>query len=312
MSNLDDIRHKYAEEIRSLLKRRFNIDLQEAMVAAFARVPREHFLGPGPWLIRSPKTNRWQPFTCWLNKGNRTINWSAVDPKYLYRHDAIVVIDPDRGLNNGQPSGLASWIHFLELRKGDRVLHIGCGVGYYTAILAEVVGPTGHVIGIEIDPGLATRARENLVYLDQVEVLQGDGGEYAPGPTDAIFVNAGVTHPAPVWLDSLRMGGPMILLLTTENGTGGVLRVKRETQGYAARFIFTASVFHCVGGRNGALSQRLHDGFTQGAWKSVRSLRREPHEETESCWLHGNGFCISTLPIPAHSQAAGQNDKVAL
>ncbi len=62
-------------------------------------------------------------------------------------------------------------------------------------IIAAVVGPTGHVIGIEIDSELASPTRENLAYLEHVEVLQGDGGEYDPGPSDAIFVNAGVTHP---------------------------------------------------------------------------------------------------------------------
>jgi protein-L-isoaspartate(D-aspartate) O-methyltransferase len=52
-----------------------------------------------------------------------------------------------------------------DLRRGDRVIHVGCGVGYYTAIIAEVVGPSGQVIGLEIDADLAARARENLAQL---------------------------------------------------------------------------------------------------------------------------------------------------
>jgi protein-L-isoaspartate(D-aspartate) O-methyltransferase len=233
-----------------------------------------------------------------LHRSDPTGDWTAVDPEHLYRHDAVVAIDAKRGLNNGQPSGLASWIHFLELHKGDRVLHVGCGLGYYTAIIAEVVGPTGHVIGIEIDPELASRACQNLTYLDHVEVVHADGGEYAARPTDAVFVNAGATHPRSAWLDSLQPAGRMILPLTTENGRGGILRVKRELRGYAARFIFTAQIFHCVGSRDAELSERLHDGFTRGAWRSVQSLRREPHEPSKTCWLHSDQFCLSTLPVP--------------
>jgi protein-L-isoaspartate(D-aspartate) O-methyltransferase len=297
MGDLDDIRRKYAEGIRDVLKLRFNIVLSKDLVDAFAKVPRESFLGPGPWLIRGTGNNIWQKFTCWLHRSDPTGDWITVDPEHLYRHDAIVAIVASRGLNNGQPSGLASWIHFLELHKGDHVLHIGCGVGYYTAIIAEVVGPTGHVIAIEIDPELASRACENLACLDHVDVVHGDGGEYVTGPTDAVLVNAGATHPRSAWLDSLQVGGRMIMPLTTEKGRGGVLKAKRELRGYAARFVFTTQIFDCVGGRDAELSKRLHDGFKRGAWRLVQSLRREPHDPSKSCWLHGDGFCLSTLPV---------------
>jgi protein-L-isoaspartate(D-aspartate) O-methyltransferase len=122
-------------------------DLQsEALVAAFARVPREQFLGPGPWQILSPGTD-----------GSAYRTTTDNDPAHLYR-DVLVAIDPSRRLNNGQPSYLASCIESLDLQQGERVLHVGCGVGYYTAIMADVVGPTGHVLGIEIDADLASRA----------------------------------------------------------------------------------------------------------------------------------------------------------
>jgi len=297
MGDLDDIRRKYAEGIRDVLKLRFSIVLSQDLVDAFAKIPRESFLGPGPWLIRGTRNNIWQKFTWWLQRRDLNGDWITGDPEQLYRHDAIVAIDANRGLNNGQPSGLASWIHFLELHKGDRVLHVGCGVGYYTAIIAEVVGPTGHVIGIEIDSELASRARENLAYLDHVEVVHGDGGEYMTGPIDAVLINAGGTHPRSAWLDSLKPAGRMIIPLTTENGRGGVLRVKRELRGYAARFILTTQVFHCAGGRDPELNRRLHDGFTRGTWRLVQSLRREPHDPDNTCWLHGEGFCLSTLPV---------------
>src|SRR5262245_11002765 len=81
------------------------------------------------------------------------------------------------------------------------------GVGYYTAILAEVAGPLGHITAIDVDADLAQRARIHLAPWPQVEVVTDDGGQLDTGPCDAIFVNAGATHPRPLWLEPLRPGG---------------------------------------------------------------------------------------------------------
>ena len=56
----------------------------------------------------------------------------------------------------------ASLFDQLELKRGERVIHVGAGAGYYSAILAAIVGPAGRVIALEIDNGLARRASENL------------------------------------------------------------------------------------------------------------------------------------------------------
>ena len=103
------------------------------------------------------------------------------DATQLYHPDIVVAIDASRGLNNGQPSGLAAWLQALELRRGDRVLHIGCGLGYYTAIIAAVVAPHGEVIGVELDAGLASRAGANLMSVKRVSVVAGDGCELIQG-----------------------------------------------------------------------------------------------------------------------------------
>src|SRR5437879_12256889 len=99
--------------------------------------------------------------------------------------------------------------------------------GYYTAILAEVVGPTGRVTAIEVDPWLASRAGSNLSYLAHVQVLAGDGGEIDLGPSDAIFINTGATHPRAMWLERLRMGGgalvPVIGITVPGSGGGRVV-----------------------------------------------------------------------------------------
>ena len=116
----------------------------------------------------------------------------------------------------------------------------GAGTGYYTAIMAEVVGPRGQVTAFELDPELAARARANLRSWPHVDVIAGDGAIDNPGPSDALLVNAGATHPRAVWLDAVRPGGRLLVPLTvaTEpsgHGSGGMLKITRqETQAFAS------------------------------------------------------------------------------
>jgi protein-L-isoaspartate(D-aspartate) O-methyltransferase len=287
---INDIRQFYAEEIRAVA----NIQ-SAALIEAFARVPREDFLGAGPWQIASPD----------IVSG--LVNYRATedaDPRHLY-HNVLVAIDPSRHLNNGQPSTLALFIDSLELKEGDRVLHVGCGVGYYTAIIAEVVGPTGQVTAVEVDGGLAERARNNLAYLSQVRVLHGDGAAYEPGATDAIFINAGATHPQSFWLDGLASGGRLLFPLTfsrepAESGAGFMLKVTRASEGeeYAARFVSPVSIYPCIGARDEQMNTKLREALMRGTWATVKSLRRDTHEPSDTCWLHGGDFCLSTSRLP--------------
>ena len=120
------------------------------------------------------------------------------DARHLYR-DVLVAIDAARLVNNGMPSVVAVLIDALGPREGERGVHVGCGTGYYTAILAEIVGPSGRITALEIDENLAARARQNLAGLRYVEVLHADGTGHDFGLADAILVNAGATHPQPTW-----------------------------------------------------------------------------------------------------------------
>jgi protein-L-isoaspartate(D-aspartate) O-methyltransferase len=222
-------------------------------------------------------------------------DWTTRDLNQLYR-DVVVAIDPSRGLNNGQPSGVATWLHLLQLQSGDRVLHIGCGPAYYTAIIAAAVAP-GEVIGVELDDALASQARANLTRANHVTIVAANGIEYDSGPVDAILVNAGVTHPRALWLDRLRVGGRMLLPLTNEDGRGMMLRVTREASGWTAQFVSGLIIFHCVGGRDPELCQRLAAGFAEGTWRSVQSVQRDTHDLGSQCWLHVEGLCLSKQAV---------------
>ena len=90
---------------------------------------------------------------------------------------------------------------------GNTVLHVGAGTGYYTAILAALVGDSGNVVAYEIENDLASAARKNLQHLPNVEVFAASAMD-GPLPTaDVIYVNAGATHPPAIWLDALNPGG---------------------------------------------------------------------------------------------------------
>jgi protein-L-isoaspartate(D-aspartate) O-methyltransferase len=125
---------------------------------AFAAVPREPFAGPAPWSVLAAG-----PWLTWP-PGREYVETPDDDPAYLYQ-DVLVALDPARGINIGEPSLHAHCLDALTVRKGGAVLHVGAGSGYYTAILAHLVGPRGRVHAYEIVLALAARAERNLAHL---------------------------------------------------------------------------------------------------------------------------------------------------
>jgi protein-L-isoaspartate(D-aspartate) O-methyltransferase len=281
--SVEEARHWYAEGLRfaAAVKSR-------AVIAAFAAVPREDFVGPGPWRILSPMAMA----AYWTTED--------ADPRHLY-HDVLIAIDEERRLNNGQPSLWARMYDQLELSRGGHVVHVGAGTGYYSAILAEIVGRAGRVTAIEIDPILAVQARENLgAAWPQATVVAADGFAYRPDrPADAIVVNAGVTHFSSVWLDTLAENGRLLVPLTSAERWGGFLMITRQDGDpyrYPANFVGRVGIIPCVGGRDPAAEERLKAAIATSDFTAIRSLRRAPDEPDHTCWLAGEGWWLSTAP----------------
>lgn len=111
-----------------------------------------------------------------------------------------------------QPYIVASMLQAAELRPEDRVLELGTGSGYQTALLAEIVS---HVTSIERHPELANIARERLSRLGyaKVEIVVGDGtlGYPSGAPYDVVLVSAAAPQIPQSLVAQLALGGRMVL-----------------------------------------------------------------------------------------------------
>jgi protein-L-isoaspartate(D-aspartate) O-methyltransferase len=284
-SDLTMQRRFFAEEVQAICNLR-----TAALVEALATVPREKFLRPGPWLIRSE-----------ADFGGPPRPTPDADPGRVY-HNISIAIDPARQLFNGAPSVVSLCIDALGLKAGERVLQVGCGLGYYTALTAYCVGPSGRVVAMEIDAALASEARVNLASFGWVDVGQGDGTDTRGESFDAILVNAGMTHPHEAWLRALRPGGRLLLPLTctmeqmgSTIGKGVILLISGtgESDGFDVRVVTMVAIYSAVGIRDASMNDRLGKAFMRNPWPPIKKLRRDPHEPSPSCWLHFDTFCFA-------------------
>jgi protein-L-isoaspartate(D-aspartate) O-methyltransferase len=194
---LSIIRAAYAKQILAAALVVDNARLE----AALSETRREDFLGAGPWFIRRFRDFRTTP---------------DADPVYLYIDDLVAIV-PERQINNGQPSLHAHLMHQASPAVGEHVVHIGTGTGYYTAILAHLVGPSGRVTDIEYESELAARAKTNFAAYQNVDIVEGDGALVSFDTADVIYVNAGCTRPAENWLDRVTCRSERNVRLGSQN-----------------------------------------------------------------------------------------------
>ena len=123
--------------------------------------------------------------------------------------DEVITLAP--GATLSQPFVVAAMLQALQLRGGERVLDVGSGSGYATALLCELAGM---VYGLEFDPELAriSRARLQDLGYQNCQIRQGDGwdGWLEHFPYDAILISAAVAAVPPKLLDQLAAGGRLV------------------------------------------------------------------------------------------------------
>jgi protein-L-isoaspartate(D-aspartate) O-methyltransferase len=259
-------------------------DKHPRLEAALASTSREAFLGPGPWKVFA---------------GAGLIETPTNDPAFLYQ-DVVVSISPERRINNGQPVLHALSLGALNIQQGEAILHIGAGTGYYTALLAQLTGPTGKVDAYELETDLAEAAARNLSNFPLVTVQARSGSEPPLPSADAIYVNAGATSPLDVWLDALRVGGRLLFPLTPGDGPGGtpgigaMLLITRSSEDrFAARFLCQAAFIPCAGARDPQTAAQLSIAFRRGDFRNVRSLHRNSVPD-DTCWCSGPNWWLTT------------------
>jgi protein-L-isoaspartate(D-aspartate) O-methyltransferase len=290
MTNLSAERRFFAEEIQVVANLR-----SETLIDALATVPREQFLPPGPWTVRSEGD---------LGGGLRMT--PGADPRFVY-HNIAIGIDPARMLFNGAPSVIGMAIDRLGVAPAGHVLHLGSGTGYFTALIGHCVGPNGRVVAIEIDEQLAERSRTNVAGMSWIEVRHGAGTEPLGETFDAVLINAGVTHPHRGWLDSLAPGGRLIMPLTATMpamgniGKGPLILLSKRTGDsdstgasvLDARVVGFVAIFSAVGLRDDALNGEIGRVLAKNPFPALKTFRRDSHEAAASCWLHASSGCLS-------------------
>ncbi len=249
-----------------------------ALEAAFAAVPREAFLGPAPWRVIA---------------GGRLVERPVEDAAGLYRN-VLVVIDRMRGINNGEPALHAAWLQAVHPRPGEHVVQVGAGTGYYTAILAELVRPGGHVLAFETEPDLAARAAANLAGAADIEIRAADATRAALPACDVLYVNAGLGAPPVSWLDALSPGGRLIFPWRPLPQAGVALLVERRAGGFAAKALMPSWFIACAGPPVDPI-QPLAD--PEAAWRVQSVWRTHEREPDDSALAVYSGVWFSDRAI---------------
>lgn len=122
-----------------------------------------------------------------------------------------------------QPRTVAFMMELLDPKEGDKILDIGSGSGWTTALLAEIVSHNGKnkdgkVIGVEIIPDLVHFGIRNVLKYDFInrgiaKIVLGDGtkGYTQEAPYDKILCSAALQHKVPdEWFSQLKVGGIMV------------------------------------------------------------------------------------------------------
>lgn len=254
--------------------------------AAFAAVPREAFLGRRPWHLPTRGAPVMLP----------------PDPVLAYQ-DAVIALLPGRGINNGEPSLHARMIAALGLREGERVAHLGAGTGYFSAILARLVGESGHVLAVEHEAGLAGHAERTLAGDPQVRAITGDGLALDLEGFDAVYVSFAVEDYPKTWLAALARGTRILAPLGARTdgpghafATGAAYLLAPGEGGVAARFVSPA-FFICAEGAEPVAPDhraRLARAFAEGRPRDVSRLvlGRGVEEGEGDVFFAGEGWAL--------------------
>jgi protein-L-isoaspartate(D-aspartate) O-methyltransferase len=169
--------------------------------------------------------------------------FAAVDRSDFLTADQRSYADQDRplfighGQTNSQPTTVRNMLTLLDPRPGHRVLDVGTGSGWTTALLATLVTSTGRVFGVELVPELTAWGRANLTgyHFDWATIQQADParlGLTEHAPYDRILVSAEARQLPESLVDQIAAGGRMVIpvggrLSVVDRHLDGTVHVRR-------------------------------------------------------------------------------------
>ncbi|MEU5435329.1 methyltransferase domain-containing protein [Streptomyces sp. NPDC020719] len=271
----------------------------------FERVPRHLF---APDTVYVWHDERWQP----LRQADDPDRWASI----VYHLTDAVVTQVDDGHPAKDGSGLVptssiscvaavlNMVTSLDPRPGDATLEIGAGSGYNAAILAERCGEQ-HVVTMEIDPTLASGARENLARANYAPtVVCGDGEQGYPdrAPYNRLVSTASVRRVPAKWLEQMGPDGEIVApWLPNERGLGLIWLRMREP-GVARGWFHGAETFMAVRG------QRQERADLAGIWNATHEGAEETQERHDlgDVNVHGEFALGAILPgVTTYRQDGG-------
>ncbi|MDQ3952987.1 MAG: protein-L-isoaspartate(D-aspartate) O-methyltransferase [Actinomycetota bacterium] len=156
----------------------------------------------------------------------------------VYRDRPVLIPE---GQTTSQPSLIARMIEAVDPQPGDRVLEVGTGYGYQTALLAKLCK---EVVSMERWETLAEAARANLAAegIQNAEVIVGDGWKGCPdrAPFDGIVVAAAATEVPEPFVEQLNEGGRLVIPVKRRGSDEVTLYVKRNGELAATRLVTPA------------------------------------------------------------------------
>ncbi|HEX2299770.1 MAG TPA: methyltransferase domain-containing protein [Pseudonocardiaceae bacterium] len=205
--------------------------LTDSWRPAFTATPRELFIPDRALRIHADDT--------------KTPIDRCADPdawrRAVYSNDALITQfddgapegEGDATSSSSMPSVMLCMLNHLDVHEGHRVLEIGTGTGYNTALLAHRLG-AANVVSVEIDPGIARQARANLAAAGHaVRVITGDGAVgYPPGgPYDRVLATCSVATVPWAWVEQTRPGGVIVTPWGPPMANHHLLRIEVDQHG---------------------------------------------------------------------------------
>ena len=145
-------------------------------------------------------------------------------------------LDIGHGQTNSQPRTVRAMLELLDVHRGQRVLDVGSGSGWTTALLAELVGPTGSVLGLERVADLVVTGAENvqaagMPWARVRAAVPGVLGAPDEGPFDRVLVSAMATRLPSELVEQLTpdgilvvpVGGRMVRVVRDHSAPDGLL-----------------------------------------------------------------------------------------